>query len=231
MGQCYITRRGKTKSNFKETFYQEGLTGLFDVDSLDINNLIWNNKIQSQNNMQINGGVIEDKALKLSNNQWGKVEISTPPNVLYLVVKQPVLNLNTFAMGYALRSSLNFWYNGNKQNSFFEYASDSTRCYVYSENLNKYHVGAMLYLPNNSTNDNNKINYCFFDGKLIGASPFSNDIPYSGWLSVHSRIGTSEAEYTSTEDCYYKMIAFGNQSNIEEVQENVKFLFNKYCAD
>ena len=231
MGQCYITRRGRVKENYKETFHQEGLTGLFDLDSLDINNLIWNNKIQGQNNMEINGGIIEDKALKLSNNQWGKIEIPAPPNVLYIVVKQPVLNSNTFAMGYTSINSFSLWYNRNKQNSFFEYSSNRIYCYAYPEDLNKYHIGAMLYLPNNSTSNNDKNNYCFFDGELIGVSPFSGDINYSGWISIHSRIGMGDAEYISNEDCYYKAVAFGNQSNIEEVQENVKFLFNKYCTD
>ena len=75
MADCFITRRGNTDSGSAKTdFDLTGIIGYFDTSTVDLDNNKWINKIDDTYNMELpNSGTLQNDALFLSSNQYGRL--------------------------------------------------------------------------------------------------------------------------------------------------------------
>ena len=88
MADCFITR--DKRNNLK--FYTDGITGLFDIDTVDINNSEWKNKIQNGNDLKLYESFLltEDmgyNALQLNGNGYGEYQSIIQPTTYYIVAR------------------------------------------------------------------------------------------------------------------------------------------------
>ena len=71
--------------------YLDGITGYFDVSSVDLANNKWVNiaetNLVDKHDISLTGGVIQNNALYLTNTQYGKLEMSTEAQTIYCVFK------------------------------------------------------------------------------------------------------------------------------------------------
>ena len=237
---------GGLQADYSNMPYTDELDGLFELDSLDLSNSLWINKITNQNNFTIVGGTEYDNALCLNNGEYGYCSAETHPYVLYLVVKKSQLEENKFLFGISATSDgFSMWNNGNKQGSFIEFASFNSNVYYYAEDLNKYYTVSIMFTPTHNTTTNNSLGssiaLCFINGEYCGCTAIYTNMSlnkgYNEFLNritLNARLKTNNLSNISSgcvHPTYIRALAFGKEQTVEQVVENSKYLYKKYCEE
>lgn len=227
MADCFITRRGDTGSGGAKTdFDLTGIIGYFDTSTVDLDNNKWINKIDDTYNVNLPyGGTIQNDALFLSSNQYGKLSkkpsTGFEPYTFYCVFKA-INTITNFApiitKGMSTSSaigknfSIHLATNGNIIGSS---CGDDVISNIQGYD---YHVVCV-------TKYNNLL-YLYIDGACIGSTNildgYGSDNYYINYLY---RNGSADTP-TNTE---YKMCAIGVEYHPEDViLKNSEYLMKKY---
>lgn len=201
-----------------------GITDYFDITSLDVENGVWRN-ILAGNDMTLNGGVVEDEALKLVSGEWGEVETAEPMTI-YILLKKPVreTDLCIIAKGLSAKTQkadLGLWSSGDKSVSYTLsiYGSPYVRTVV---DDSAYHV-VVLAKKSAVDTDSQDGAMLYIDGALKGFLTGTLTGSYAGFVTLNRRYN---AGYTSAceTDTYVRVIAIGGEQTVEQILENSAYL-------
>ena len=226
MADCFIIRRGDTdRGSAKTDFNLTGIIGYFDTSTVDLDNNRWINKIDDTYNMELlNGGTLQNDALFLSSNQYGKLSKNPSsgfePYTFYCVFK--VVNTVTNFTPIITKGMSS---NTNKRD-FSIHLSPNGKIIGSScgadvvSNIQGYDYHVVCV-----TKYNNLL-YLYIDGVNIGSTNildgYGNDNYYINYLYRAGSVDTP----TSTE---YKMCAIGVQYHNEDIiLKNSEYLMKKY---
>ena len=246
MADCFLMKSGGSQTIYSNMPYTDELDGLFEIDSLDLSNSLWINKITNQNNFTIVGGAEDDNALCLNSGEYGYCSAENYPYVLYLVVKKSKLEENKFLFGTSATSnSFAIWNNGDKKGSFIEFASFSNNVYYYAENLNKYYTVSIMFTPTHNTVTNDSLGsstaLCFINGEYCGCTEMCTNMSknngyeeFLNQITLNAQLKTnnlSDITYGCIYPTYIRALAFSREQTVKQVIENSKYLYKKYCEE
>lgn len=220
MADCYIKRYKNTVLKPTELMPNlNGISSYYDILSVDLINNKWVNRISGGNDILLpNGGNIQNNALYLSSNQYGRLNI-TEHNTIYCVFKtleekntwSPIISksLNSGSTSYT-----GFWLSLGLDNNIEFYVTNGAVTST-SKGL-EYHVACV-------TRDNNNMGYFYLDGKLMGTTTSkSGNYQGSYYLNRLYRDGVFADTPVNIE---YKMCAFGTEyHDAAAVLKNLEFL-------
>lgn len=226
MGDCFIQNRRKEQLKFDYT----GITAYFDVSSLNLTNVRWENQIadssvgdiafNTNNNTYIYYSEAED-ALRME-NAYGTLSIPSDkfPYTIYIILK---CNINSTSWYGAFSKTLSsnsstyswdtFFYNNKIWFEDVEVASNDA-----------FHIIAYTYDVNTQTR------YMYADGQFVRSNTKDSTYVtglYSGSYQLNRsyRGGWNSGNAKGS----YKLIACGTEFHTEEqIMNNMKFLMDKY---
>lgn len=204
--------------------YLDGITGYFDLSSVDLTNNKWLNCIDTnlvdKYDMNLpNGGTMQNNALYLTAAQYGELQMSTEPQTIYCVYKMitlsgvysPVISKKTTTK----TARYDYAIYANTQNCIYMTLSS----YGVSSDISPsdYHVVCI-------TKQNNTA-YLYIDGVLIGSTTAYNG--YFGGSCHINRNYRGTGFIDTPTDIEYRMCALGTIYHDEDkVKANTAFLLN-----
>ena len=222
MADCFITRY--KRSNLE--FCTDGITGLFDIDTIDINNSKWKNKIQNGNDLKLYESFLltEDmgyNALQLNGNGYGEYQSIIQPTTYYIVARAVTVGTDWSAF---MGKKMTMNYQAYKYDYATYFNTDSSPQKLAGENFSTSIVTAPC--------DNYHV-ICRYNGGLIldgemivEPQSISTDY-YGGYMELHRiyRSGWASGAWTAN----YLFIAFGDSTHTQEqVMQNSKYLMQKF---
>lgn len=199
--------------------YIDGITGYFDISSVDLAKNKWYNQISIGNDILFpNGGNIQNNALFLSANQYGKLQI-TEHRTIYCVFKtleekdtgSPIISkgLTSGSTSYT-----GFWLSLDPSDNAIAFYTINKEIVSTIKGM-EYHVACI-------TRDNNNVGYFYLDGTLIGTTT-SESGNYQGYYYLNKLYRDGGFADTPV-DIEFKMCAFGTEyHSADMVWENTNF--------
>lgn len=230
MAECFVYGQSSNTEDMEKIFDYTNITHYYDLSSLDLTNLQWNDTIGDAN-IILNGGSVDDNALKLGVNEWGEV-VCDEPDTIYIVYKKPVSGDTECIIG---RGTETVTSTAKRDMTLYSYTSPSCRLsasgspYIDADiDLTKYCIVAMVRMNNINTDGTNAI-MLFIDGILYGYITDTNKIDYIGFITLNRHcIGENNYNAYATENLYVKNIVFGGTQTVEQIVNNSKYLLQKY---
>ena len=227
MADCYIIQRRNTDSgSVKTDFDLTGIIGYFDTSTVDLDNNKWINKIDDTYNMDlINGGTLQNDALFLSSNQYGKLSKNPSsgfePYTFYCIFKvvntvtkfTPIITKGmSSGSGKGKDFSIHIGPKGNVIGSSCGNDVES--------NISGYDYHAVCV-----TKYNNLL-YLYIDGVCIGSANILDGYGSNNYyINYLYRNGSADTP-ANTE---YKMCAIGIEYHNEDIiLKNSEYLMKKY---
>lgn len=239
MGQCYITRRGKANDVNMDYQYMPvmtGITGFFEPSGIDIANGVWHNAV-GENDIILNGGTVENNALKFAVDEYGELEEITEPDTYYIVFQKPdVGSDNERFFGKGCTDNL---YNYSRDLEM-RVRNDITLlsltkngapyCETIIDKL-KYHVVVIANKKDINTDTTNSVLW-FVDSDLIGCITENVDKGnYDKKIYINRyRRGEGTTHFPKT-DTYIKMIAIGAEQSARDIIKNSEYLAKKFITE
>ena len=202
----------------------DGITGYFDVSSVDLTNNKWLNRVNTnlvdKYDMDlINGGTIQNDALYLTAAQYGQLQMSADPQTIYCVFKvitlqkkwPPIVTrqMTSYSSGYGFALFAN--------TSNYIYLSLTSNGIVSNVIPDNYHV--VCFTRKDGTA------YLYIDGVLIGTGESKNGY-YGGFCHIN-RYHQGGSFVDDPTDVEYRMCAFGATYHNENIVKiNTEFLLN-----
>lgn len=204
--------------------FMQGITGYFDVSSLDLDNGKWINNLAGGVDMTLTGGTLSDGALMLASGQYGLCSCGEP-DVIYALLKKPA-NDNDRCLFSRARNSNSSGYDLSLWSETTAGANMLFGCmsapYV---NLNvsaEYHVLATAYMSSVNTAKTNMA-LIYVDGKLIGIRPNVYRGQAYG-IAINAHKAGADVSYICTSATYFKAVACGSNTNSDIIYQNSMYL-------
>lgn len=222
MADCFI-KRYKTDTKF----ITNGITGIFDTDTLDISNSLWLNQIENGNNISLSGSFSQTQdlghnALTISGTGYGEYASTIQPATYYVVARALTVGSNWSAF-IAKKVTMNSQAYRYDYATYFNTNSSSPQplnCESSSTNkvtapCDNYHVicrynGGLIV-----------------DGEIISQPIDISSDYYGGAMELHRlyRSGWVSGSWTAN----YLFVAFGNADHtMGQALRNCKYLMKKY---
>ena len=223
MADCFI-KRYKTDTKF----ITNGITGIFDTDTLDISNSLWLNQIKNDNNISLSGTFSQSQdfgfnALTISGLGYGEYISTIQPSTYYVVARAVTTGYNWSAFigkklgisGYGGKYDYCIYFNTNSSTPQPLCREDGIGTSKVVAPCDEYHVIC-------------RCNGAFIvDGEILSQSRDVSTEYYSGAMELHRlwRASWTSGSWTAN----YLFVAFGNTDHtIEQALKNSKYLMKKY---
>lgn len=222
MGDCFIKRSNSYR------FITYGITGLFNINSLDIEKSQWINQIENGNNISLFGSFskVEDEkhqALQISGSGYGEYPIAIQPTTYYVVARAITAGSN-WSSFISKKSTINGVGAKYDYLVFFNTNSPIPQPLVCENDVSTTKVTA----PCDEYHVICRCNGAFIiDGEIISQPTTINTEYYNNAMELHRiyRNGWVSGSWTAN----YLFIAFGNTNHtIKQALENSKYLMKKY---
>lgn len=211
--------------------YMQNVTGYFNMSTLDVANNRWVNAVTGGNDITINGGAVENEALKLVEGEWGELIIDDP-DVIYIVCKKPVSDDLSCIIG---RGQIG----GTRTDlSLFNYVTPSCRLsaggapYIDANvDITNYIVVALARMYDVDTEGKDAV-MLFVNGTLYGYMTGTNKTNYAGIVTVNRHcIGEDVYNTPGVNPLYIKAIVTGGSHTVEQIISNSKYFMGEIIED
>lgn len=221
-GEVQIMGKGYPESSFKKAgkggdvkptptgFDMTGITARFDVPGIDIENKIWVNSVEGGSELTFTEGSLQDNSLVIPEYENGQFPLEENPEVVYLVVKKPIMENDKIFLGVGSAYSTNHGYGlelGQGYNSCIMMFDTFSTPYIqiHDIDINKYHLLTAVKDFNNLDTM-----LCFCNGKYYGQIPTLHNDHYIGHVDLNRVYRRNDYAYQCLHPSYFKFIATGN---------------------
>lgn len=201
-----ISGGGSETSGFDMT----GITAYFTPENIDIPNLQWINSIKNGGTLTFTAGELSDNSLMIPENENGQFPLEENPEVVYLVVKKPIMESDKTFFGVGSAYSVSHGYGlelGQGYNSCIMMFDTFGRPYIeiHDIDINKWHLLTVV-------KDFNSLDtmLCFCDGKFYGQIPTLYNNNFIGRVDLNRIYRSNNYYYQCVYPSYFKFIATGN---------------------
>lgn len=206
-------------------FNMRGVTAYFTPENIDIPNLQWINSIENGGTLTFTAGELLDNSLMIPGNENGQFPLEENPEVVYLVVKKPIMENDKIFFGAGATSTVHGkgleLGQGWQQTPLMFDTFGQPYVQVMDVDINKWHLLTAV-------KDFKSINtmLCFCDGKFYGQIPTLYNSDYIGHLDLNRIYRQSSYYYQCVYSSYFKFIVTGSLPTNEN--EPLNYMFTIY---